>query len=157
MPHNGDTSAPSRRVLIGVDKNNRSTVIDDTRDLPSTVLPNGIRIEEVWQQREIPANVNSVPSSDWALGPDAPSKGAVVRILSLPPSGNQPEAEIDLHTDEALHVFTVLNGELTVILEEGESALSPGDSLVLRGSIHDLRNEQPETTRFVYTSFPLTR
>ena len=43
-----------------------------------------------------------------------------------------------------------------MLLEDGEVALGAGDSTVLRGSMHDLRNEQPQPATFVYTSFPLT-
>ena len=37
----------------------------------------------------------------------------------------------------------------------GEVTLGAGDSIVLRGSMHDLRNVQPRPATFVYTSFPL--
>jgi quercetin dioxygenase-like cupin family protein len=69
-------------------------------------------------------------------------------------TGDAP-AEPDLHTDPSLHVITMLGGELMVILEDGELTLGAGDSIVLRGSMHDLRNVQPRPATFVYTSFPL--
>jgi uncharacterized cupin superfamily protein len=54
-------------------------------------------------------------------------------------------------------VITMLSGDLVVVLEDGEVALGVGDSIVLRDSMHDLRNAQTVPASFVYTSFPLTR
>lgn len=149
-------TAFARRVIVGVSDSGASAVIADERDLPATRLPNGILLQELWQQRTIPAGPNDRPEPEWMLGPAAPSEGAAVRILTVPAaSGDAPDAT-DLHTDLSLHVITMLNGELIVLLEDGEVALGAGDSIVLRGSMHDLRNEQPQPATFVYTSFPLT-
>jgi hypothetical protein len=131
-----------------------STVLSDERNLPRTRLPNGILLQELWHQRNIPAGPNDHPEPGWALGPDAPTGGAAIRILTVPPASGDNVAVPDLHTDLSLHVITMLDGELAVVLEDGEVSLGNGDSIVLRGSMHDLRNPPPPAT-FVYTSFPL--
>lgn len=146
----------ARRVIVGVATSGASAVVADGRNLPATQLPNGILLQELWQQRTIPARPNDLPETGWTLGPKAPTEGAVVRILTVPGSHGVSEATPDLHTDLSLHVITMTDGELVVILEEGEVTLGPGDSIVLRGSLHDLKNVQPRPATFVYTSFPLT-
>ena len=133
----------------------RPAVVADDRDLPCTRLPSGILLQELWQQRGIPAEPNDRPEPGWTLGPAAPTEGAVIRILTVPAANGDALAEPDLHTDPSLHVITMLGGELIVILEDGEVTLDVGDSIVLRGSMHDLRNMQPRPATFVYTSFPL--
>lgn len=145
----------ARRVIVGVNASQDSAVVADERNLPTTQLPSGIVLQELWQQRTLPAKPNDRPETDWTLGPDAPSEGVVVRILTVPAATTDAIAAADLHTDRSLHVITMLHGELIVILEDGEVGLSVGDSIVLRGSMHDLRNEQPQPASFVYTSFPL--
>lgn len=145
----------ARRVIVGVNGIAASTVVDDERNLPATRLPNGILLRELWQQRSIPAESTDRPGPDWTLGPAAPTQGAVVRILTVPAGNSDPLGEPDLHTDPSLHVITMLSGELIFILEDGEVTLGIGDSIVLRGSMHDLRNVQPLPATFVYTSFPL--
>jgi len=145
----------ARRVIVGVNGAAASTVVADERDLPCTRLPNGILLQELWQQRDIPAEPNDQPKPDWTLGPAAPTEGAVVRILTVPAANGIAPTEPDLHTDPSLHVITMLSGALDVILEDGEVTLDVGDSIVLRGSMHDLRNVQPRPATFVYTSFPL--
>lgn len=145
----------ARRVIVGVNDAAASTVVADERDLPCTRLPNGIILQELWQQRAIPAEPHDRPDPKWTLGPAAPTRGAVVRILTIPAASGNSLAKPDLHTDASLHVITMLDGELIFLLEDGEVALGVGDSIVLRGSMHDLRNEQPRPATFVYTSFPL--
>jgi quercetin dioxygenase-like cupin family protein len=153
---NAGRSTLARRVIVGINDSAASTVTADARDLPCTELPNGILLQEVWQQRRIPAEPSDRPELDWTLGPAAPTEGAVVRILTVP-AANGAAAEPDLHSDPSLHVITMLGGELMVMLEDGEVTLGVGDSIVLRDSMHDLRNAQTVPASFVYTSFPLTR
>ena len=152
---NPDLPPLARRIIVGVTGTGASTVVADGRDLPCTRLPNGILLQELWQQRGIPAEPNDRPEPGWTLGPAAPTEGAVIRILTVPAANGDALAEPDLHTDPSLHVITMLGGELIVILEDGEVTLDVGDSIVLRGSMHDLRNVQPRPATFVYTSFPL--
>ncbi|MET3934677.1 cupin domain-containing protein [Arthrobacter sp. OAP107] len=150
-----DLSAPARRVIVGINASKASAVVADERNVPSTRLPNGIVLQELWQQRSIPAAPDDHPEPGWTLGPDAPAEGAVVRILTVPGASGDTLAVPNLHTDHSLHVITMLDGELAVVLEDGEVTLAKGDSIVLRGSMHDLRNVQPRPASFVYTSFPL--
>ncbi|MGC5172752.1 hypothetical protein ACLQ2Q_19115 [Microbacterium sp. DT81.1] len=138
---------------MGVDGRGASTVVCDDAS-PATTLPNGIVLDEVWQQRALPAGRADFPAVDWTLGPDSPESGAVVRILTVPPARDRP-APPDLHSDPSLHVITMLDGELDVILETERVTLSPGETIVLRDSQHDLSNRRSVAARFVYTSFPL--
>lgn len=154
---NPDLSLFARRVIVGVNGTAASTVVADERNLPRTQLPNGILLQELWQQRNIPAEPNDRPDPEWTLGPAAPAEGAVVRILTVPAANGLKLAEPDMHTDPSLHVITMLAGELIVILEDGEVTLGVGDSIILRDSMHDLRNVQPRPATFVNTSFPLAR
>jgi quercetin dioxygenase-like cupin family protein len=155
VPDNHDRPAIARRVIVGVNDTGASTVVADARDLPLTRLDNGILLQELWQQRAVPAGSDDQPERGWTLGPAAPTEGAVVRILTVPAADDGARTEPDLHTDPSLHVITMLGGELTVVLEDGEVRLDVGDSIVLRGSMHDLRNDRSRPATFVYTSFPL--
>ncbi|MFG3151464.1 hypothetical protein ACGF7W_05385 [Streptomyces sp. NPDC048219] len=151
-----DLPTHARRVIVGVNNTGASTVVTDEQAVPRTLLSNGILLQEVWQQRGIPAVPDDRPEPEWTLGPAAPTEGAVVRILTVPAADGDGPAEPDLHTDPSLHVITMLSGELVVLLEDGEVTLGIGDSVVLRHSMHDLRNLQPRPATFVYTSFALT-
>jgi hypothetical protein len=143
-----------RRVVVGV-RDGESAVVEDDRDLPRTVLPNGIVLQELWRQPRVPARHNDWPEPSGSLGPAAPTQGGVVRILTVPGSSRRDDEPAELHTDPSLHVITLTEGRLVVVLERGEVTLEAGDSIVLRDSMHDLRNDEPAPATFVYTSFPL--
>ena len=144
---------PARRVIVGADAAGASMVVSDA-ETAETALENGIVIQEIWQQRTLPAEVDSLPPVEWSLGPASPAEGAVVRILTVPAGhgGGAPA----MHSDPSLHVITMIDGVLDVYLDAGPVTLRAGESIVLRDSRHDLANPRPAAARFVYTSFPLT-
>ena len=145
-----------RRVVVGTDSQGRSTVVADGRDMASALPGTGVRIEEVWWQDQVPARTDQQGARTGDIGLEAPAGGAVVRVLTVPPVPAETWSE-DLHFDDSMHVMTMVEGELGVVLEVGEVVLQRGDSIVLPGSVHDLRNTSGAPSVFVYTSFPLTR
>lgn len=147
-----------RCVIVGTDALGRSTIVSDGGDLPRIELPNGIVRQELWWQPRIPVHAGDTGQHDEDTGAAPPAAGAVVRILTVPPSRQAPEEwKADLHFDDALHIMTQILGQLDVVLEDGEVTLRVGESIVLPGSVHDLRNTTDEPATFVYTSFPLVR
>ena len=145
----------NRRVVVGLDARGRSTVVNDAHDMARAHPPTGVTIQEVWWQHRVPARLDDAGARSGSIGLAAPPGGAVVRILTLPPTS--ADRSVDLHHDESMHVITLLSGRLDVVLELGEVTLEPGDTIVLPASVHDLRNRQDEAATFVYTSFPLSR
>ena len=145
----------NRRVLVGVDEAGRSTVVADAHDMALAHPPTGVSIQEVWWQAQVPARLDDDGSRVGPIGLAAPSEGAVVRILTVPPS--PADGTLDLHFDDSMHVITLTAGQLDVVLEVGEVTLRAGDTIVLPASVHDLHNTTDKPATFVYTSFPLTR
>ena len=128
MEHRGPRTAPlGSPCHRGRQQHGRPQSSPMSRGVPRTRLPNGIVLQEVWQQRGIPAEPNDRPEPGWTLGPAAPTEGAVVRILTVPAANGEGLAEPELHTDPSLHVITMLSGELVVILEDSEVTLGVGD------------------------------
>jgi len=151
-------TANHRRVIVGHNERGRSVVTDETDDLTVIEPTVGVTLHEVWRQDGIPATAEEAanPSSAGVL--EAPPHGAVIRILTVEPfGGNLGSWTPHLHSDDSLHVITMTQGELDIVLEDGDVQLGPGDSIVLPGSMHDLRNLSGSPASFVYTSFPLER
>ena len=147
--------ARHRRVVVGLDDRGRSTVVRDGRDMALAQPPTGVTIQEAWWQRQVPARLNDDGVRAGSIGLAAPPGGAVVRVLTVPPT--PVDRSVDLHYDDSMHVITLISGQLDVILEVEEVALAPGDTIVLPASVHDLRNRHDVDATFVYTSFPLSR
>jgi len=149
------TESGNRRIVVGTDAQGRSIVVSDARDMARTYPPTGVAIQEVWWQARVPARLDDVGARVGPIGLAAPPAGAVIRILTVPPSGSG--WALDLHYDDSMHVITLTEGQLDVVLEVGEVTLRAGDTIVLPASVHDLHNTTDEPATFVYTSFPLTR
>jgi quercetin dioxygenase-like cupin family protein len=117
--------------------------------------PTGVTIQEVWWQDHVPACLADDGARNGEIGLAAPPHGAVVRVLTVPPTPT--DRGVDLHYDDSMHVITLIDGQLDVVLEVDEVALRAGDTIVLPASVHDLRNRNDDPATFVYTSFPLSR
>jgi mannose-6-phosphate isomerase-like protein (cupin superfamily) len=97
--------------------------------------------------------------SDMAL---TPPPGAIHwRIFSVPPDAAGPtttprassglEVEVDdgWHKTDTLDYVVVLDGEVTLVLEDGEVELQPGDSVVQRRTNHAWRNRGDSPIRLL--------
>jgi len=145
----------NRRFLVGVDAQGRSAVVADAHDMALAYPPTGVEIQEIWWQARVPAQVDDAGARTGRIGLAAPPSGAVVRMLTVPPS--PADWSVDLHFDDSMHVITLITGQLDIVLEVGQVTLRPGESIVLPASMHDLRNTSDVPATFVYTSFPLRR
>jgi quercetin dioxygenase-like cupin family protein len=145
----------NRRVVVGLDARGRSTVVADAHDMALAYPPTGVTIQEAWWQAEVPARLGDAGARAGSIELAAPPNGGVVRLLTVPPTS--VDQSVDLHYDDSMHVITLIAGQLDVVLEAGEVALQPGDTIVLPASMHDLRNRNDVDATFIYTSFPLSR
>jgi quercetin dioxygenase-like cupin family protein len=143
----------ARRVIVGVDRDGRSTVMRDGVTSTRSARPNGALVQEIWRQERLPARANDDGTRDGEVDGEIPAHGAVVRTYTLPPGHEVDE----VHRNECLHVITIVSGAVRVLLETAEVVLFPGDSLVLPGSMHTLRNAADEPVTMVYTAFALAR
>ena len=135
---------------------------------------------EVWNTRETPARIDRAsgepPEDGIQLAP--PRNGARIRVLDIPPEGDNfssmtPEqarahfaevgaAEASSHTGGAgsRHAFMhrtetidygiVLEGEVVLVLDEGETTVRAGDIVVQRGTNHGWANRSDRNCRIVF-------
>jgi hypothetical protein len=132
--------------------------------------------EELWRLDRIPTSAETDGSDIVAVEKYPPPAGASVRKLSLPPTGDHvgvpdydalytefgkenvsslEEGLPVLHRHPCLHVITFLSGSCYFIFRTGEVLLEPGDTIVLRGDMHDWRNPFDKPAVILATVFPL--
>ncbi|MEU6644064.1 cupin domain-containing protein [Saccharomonospora sp. NPDC046836] len=145
----------NRRVITGVGPDGRSTVVSDGVAMAGTTRLDGASVEEIWWQDSVPAHADDRGAREGDVSTAPPPSGAAVRLFVLPPDEEPGEWRPNLHRNEALHVITVLSGEIAVYLESDEVLLRARDSIVVPGTMHDLRNPGREPATLVYTVFPL--
>jgi len=150
----------ARRVITGAGSDGRSTIISD-ENTPTQKTAPGFNISDIWTVTALPANVaDEAPTGDVEL---TPTEGIVLRVVTFPPDDEwNPEADYKasleafnggdsvledhdsgvggLHITDTIDAGTVITGELTLLLESGETTLYPGDSFIQRGVKHSWRN-----------------
>ena len=159
---------PIRRIVTGRDAQGRSTVTSDTA-LSPTAVPHDLYL---WTTGAPPAA--GADGWDAAKVPqrlEPPRGGSVFRMLEFPPmaamaglSAAQVEAfftglfdgmgashcRVDtrrgpgMHTTATVDYAVLVRGELTLVLDDGEVTLKPGDTVVQRGTNHDWVNRGDE-------------
>jgi mannose-6-phosphate isomerase-like protein (cupin superfamily) len=139
----------------------------------------GPMFHEVWNTRETPAPIDAASGepeeSGIVLAP--PKNGTRIRVLDIPPEGDgvrnmTPEeakahfAEIGagdasnatragskhalMHRTETIDYGIVLEGELVLIMDEGETTVRAGDIVIQRGTNHGWANRSDRNCRIAF-------
>jgi len=134
---------------------------------------------EVWNTRETPARIDRAsgePAEDGiTLAP--PKNGTRIRVLDIPPEDSRiaeltPEeaqahfAEVGagaasshasngsrhafMHRTETVDYGIVLEGELTLIVDKGETVVRAGDIVIQRGTNHGWANRSDRNCRIAF-------
>lgn len=139
----------------------------------------GTTFTEIWNTRTTPAPIDAVggePEEGGIVLPP-PKDGARIRIVDLPPEDEEAEtisadaakalfAEMGaaeasrhggretrhafMHRTESLDYGIVLEGEITLILDVGETVVRAGDIVVQRGTNHGWANRSGKPCRICF-------
>ena len=124
---------PVRRLVTIDDERGRSRALEDAsvRDVRTDAA--GVSSTLVWATDRTPAPITTRPPriADDMLPPRG---GSLCRIVTFPP-GDAPARKT-----RTLDFCLVLEGEITLVLETQEVALSAGDVVVQRGTRHAWSN-----------------
>ena len=158
-----------RRVVTGVNAEGQALVIQDGA-APVTVERPALAMEAalIWTTSETPADLSQY--DDPTLRPSAigPTPGgSLVRVTDFHPQAKGVESETVLeefglerdgqggrhalmHRTKTLDYAIVLDGEIDMLLDEGEVHLKAGDILVQRGTNHAWVNRSDRPCRIAF-------
>lgn len=170
----------ARRVVTGMGPDGRSVVVSDTATPTWVQRPTGSVVMEIWRADSIPAPVEDVPAEvgEWVMAP--PAHGVCVRLAVFPADkdvdaeqaaayeaslhelyGDQGDdahgGAPGMHRTDTIDVVTVLDGEIWLVLESGETLLRAGDTLVQRGTRHAWSNRSDRACTLSSTQFLAVR
>jgi mannose-6-phosphate isomerase-like protein (cupin superfamily) len=169
-----------RRVVTGHDKSGKAIILSDgaVPVVHSNPMRPGQLSYEVWKTSAmpipLPADEPEPTGGKRQLHPVA--SGTVFRISEVPPESDAirnltPEAARAafaasnaedastwgrggrhplMHRTETVDYAVVLEGEITLLLDEGEVMLKAGDVVIQRGTNHAWRNHTSKPTRMLY-------
>jgi hypothetical protein len=167
-----------RRVLTGHDARGRSVILSDGPSPHVLTVPGrpDFALTNLWVTDRTP--VSNAGGADAAARPvvlEPPKNGTIFRVVEFPP--DQAAAGFDrkaafaamsaahamdpdgarhpgMHKTDTVDYALVLSGEIWALMDEGETLLRAGDTLVQRGTNHawSNRSDQPCLVAFILVS-----
>jgi mannose-6-phosphate isomerase-like protein (cupin superfamily) len=149
------TSRIPRRVVTGHTPDGVSVVVSDgpvpvSRDLPD----DGVAFHEIWNTEGAPARITAVEDTEpteRTLAVPPPARGTKIRINEFQP-GHLDERGLQspVHRTASIDYGIVLEGEITLVLDDSEVTLRAGDVVVQRGTDHAWANRGDTTARVAF-------
>jgi mannose-6-phosphate isomerase-like protein (cupin superfamily) len=169
---------PIHRVVTGHDADGKA-IVASNGPLPAIVelqaIP-GMIFHEVWETRGTPAPVdNCADPTTGVLMHQAPKHGTRIRFVDMPPdasylaeAGSRMKELFDevndtkaltvkadsphpmMHRSEAIDYGIVLEGEMTLVLDDSEVPLKPGSVVIQRGTNHAWANRSGKMCRMLF-------
>jgi hypothetical protein len=169
-----------RRIVTGHDANKKAVIVSDAAPTRTYMVggPDGARFYEVWSTGQTPAMIDNQSgepeTSGLVLGP--PKGGTRIRVIDFPPEGdairNLTEEQALktfqsmaggqssnpgtgaphplMHRTETIDYGIVLDGELTLVLDEVETTIQAGDIIIQRGTNHAWANRSGKPCRVAF-------
>jgi mannose-6-phosphate isomerase-like protein (cupin superfamily) len=162
-----------RRVVTGLDDNNKAKVIFDSR-LPLPPGPYGIKSTNLWLTDTCPIRLSHI--EDTALkriGISPPENGTKFQVVEFAPLTPEIEEKMDpqflmkavgqgapqrglpvshpmMHRTRSVDYAVVLSGEIDMILDDSSVHLKPGDVIVQQATNHGWINHGKEPCRMLF-------
>ncbi|MEA3063584.1 MAG: hypothetical protein QOJ27_12 [Sphingomonadales bacterium] len=167
-----------RRIVTGHDAQGKSIVQEDGPPARVATLggESGTIFHEMWNTRAAPAPIDRASGEPAEPGISLlpPRGGTRIRILDIPPDDGTlaalPRSAVKalfeaigaghaladgpphplMHRTETIDYGIVLEGELVLILDSGETLVSAGDVIVQRGTSHAWANRSNANARIAF-------
>jgi mannose-6-phosphate isomerase-like protein (cupin superfamily) len=166
-----------RRVVTGHDEAGRAIIQSDAPPTRVQVVGrSGPTFYEIWNTRETPALIDR-DSAEAQLMLAPPSHGTRIRVLDIPPE-TEEIAQIDaaaarehfvlvgaaeasthggaqsrhpfMHRTQSIDYGIVLEGEITLVVDDAETTVRAGDIVVQRGTNHGWANRSGRNCRIAF-------
>ena len=169
-----------RRIVTGHDANGKAIVIADGPTPGVKTTPNrpGVVFHNMWTTKSAPARYDGPEeetSVDLPLPP--PSSGTVFRLIDFPPESTVEKVDDEtakkafaeygaadalqhgdegkskhafMHRTETVDYAICLKGEMTMVLDDSEVVMGPGDVMVQRGTNHAWANRGNEVCTMAF-------
>ena len=167
-----------RRIVTGHNPQGNAVIALDGAPpniIPFVAVP-GTVFYEIWNTNASPAPIdNGDDPTNRPLQLHPTPNGSIIRIVDIPPDSiqnNVSDADIAagfaqigaagatthkadsphklMHRTETIDYGILLSGELWLVMDEGETKLSPGDIVIQRGTNHAWSNRTNKIARMIF-------
>lgn len=148
------TTAP-RRVVTGHTSDGVSVVLSDgpvpvSRDLPE----DGVSFHEIWNTEGAPARITATENTEPTerdLTVPPPHRGTKIRINEFRPGHiDEHGLQSPVHRTASIDYGIILDGEITLVLDDSEVTVRAGDIIIQRGTDHAWVNRGTTTARVAF-------
>src|SRR6202521_191981 len=162
-----------RRVVTGLDANNKAVVMFDSR-MPLQTGPYGLNSTNLWVTNSYPLGFSfKDDTSAIPVGISPLDNGTKFRVVEFPPLDASTEAKMEpgflmkavgavaparglpvthplMHRTRSVAYAVVLSGEIDMMLDDATVRLKPGDTIVQQATNHAWVNHGTETCRILF-------
>jgi mannose-6-phosphate isomerase-like protein (cupin superfamily) len=162
-----------RRVVTGLDANNKAVVMFDSR-VPLQTGPYGLNSTNLWVTNTYPLGFSfKEDTSAIPVGVSPLDNGTKFRVVEFPPLDAASEAKMEpgflmkavgavaparglpvthplMHRTRSVDYAVVLSGEIDMMLDDTVVHLKPGDTIVQQATNHAWVNRGTETCRILF-------
>jgi mannose-6-phosphate isomerase-like protein (cupin superfamily) len=147
-------SRSTRRVVTGHDARGKSIIVSDGAPAQNHAMHGpavGADFHEMWSVVEPVPTLTAVEAVDPTARPFAlmPASGHRLRLLDVHPLKAGGSRTV-MHRTRTLDYVVVIEGELTLVLDDSETTLHPGDVVVQRGTDHAWENRGETVARAAF-------
>jgi mannose-6-phosphate isomerase-like protein (cupin superfamily) len=162
-----------RRVVTGLDDNNKAIVLFDSRLALNPIPgPYGIAATNLWITASYPPGLSSEDTASTPVGVSPLANGTKFRVVEFPPLDPATEAKLDpdfimkgvnpvparglpvkhplMHRTRSLDYAVVLSGEIEMMLDNETVRLKPGDVVVQQATNHGWINHGAQPCRILF-------
>ena len=169
-----------RRIVTGHDADGKAIILSDAPPEHTQLVggPGGPTFIEVWHTLETPALIRNQPdgADEDRLVLPPPKNGTRIRVIEFPPEGEEirkltsedaaakfksmGDEKASTSGDNAPHPLMhktktvdygiVLEGEITMVLDRGETTVQAGDIIIQNGTNHAWANRSGKTCRMAF-------
>lgn len=180
MTNANGRSTQFKRVVTGHDPDGRAVIVLNAPPPRSYLIggPGGPTFTEVWSTRETPAMIDRQADepTESALVLSPPKGGTRIRVIDFPPEsdairqltaqgaaaafeqmggGDAANAAANaphplMHRTQTVDYGIVIEGELTLVLDRGETTVRAGDIVIQRGTSHAWANRSTTNCRVAF-------
>ena len=149
----------SRRIVAATGADSKSCVVSE-ETIPAGGNPQPLNLTNVWTGAIARAD-NSAPFAG-GFAPFAMSQmyDPAYSVMLTEHAPGQGASDPGMHFTNTTDHFYMIEGELVLVLENGEAVLREGDIGICRGAVHGWRNDSARIARmltFVVPAEPLAR
>jgi quercetin dioxygenase-like cupin family protein len=147
-------SAPTRasdvrRVVTGVDADNKSTAIIDSK-IALAPAPNDLKWAHLWVTDSYPLSISETDTKDKSVGISPPENGTQFGVVEIPPYDPAHTAQPLWHRTRTVDYVIVMSGEIDLMLEASVVHLKSGDTVVQQATNHAWVNRGTVPCRLLF-------